>query len=339
MREQEHMSQDELKKLRRFSYIKMVAMMGIIAAVIAFSSIAWFTMNREVEGEGVQMTASDLPFELQADNTETDYDYYLEQQSADVSTNITSGTVSTIKWFMDDATATSENKGLHPGSHGTLSFRVYPKQSEDMFLKFTIQTSAYKYVLNEQGEILKDDNDKERIEPLASSHVATNYIKGHLLFFEELDDAGYYTKRINSYYLYDTSEHTALTDANDKEYYPVTIHWIWVNTFGQMVLNRGDSDLRDTALFNSAQATYTPYGSQTAVTPRQEIIEFIKSDSGAYFFDTLNTSSATLDAMLATPQSIKSNIIPLSNGYNNADQVIGENVNFILCELSASSES
>ena len=54
----------DVKRMQAASLTKMIAMVGIVVAVIAFGSIAWFTMNREVEGSGGQMTASGANFEI-----------------------------------------------------------------------------------------------------------------------------------------------------------------------------------------------------------------------------------------------------------------------------------
>lgn len=328
----------EKKRIQRNALIKM-GTMGILALILlVFSSLSWFTMNREVESGGMGITTSTLPFELKATNNETDFDHFLEAESVHTDVDQTSADVDTIKWFMNDLTATDENKGLHPGSHGTFSFNLYPKQSENMTIKFSIDTSAYKYVVNSSGERVKDADNYDTIVQIAANQPAAKYVSGHILFFENYDSTtGYYSKRISNHFIYDTSAHSAdaQTDENGKNYYPITIYWVWANTFGQFVLDKGDVDLRDAALFNSSQTAYTPVGSNTTITPRDEIIQFIKTDSGSYFFDSLNTSSASLDTMLSSPANIKSYIIPLSNGYNNADQVIGENVELILCELLA----
>ena len=45
----ENMSQDELKKMRRMSYIKMVAMFGFVVAVFAFSSMHMITKQMTAE--------------------------------------------------------------------------------------------------------------------------------------------------------------------------------------------------------------------------------------------------------------------------------------------------
>lgn len=276
-------------------------------------------MNKEVSTSNLGVSTSTLPFELKATNNETDFNHYLEAKSAHTDVDQTSAEVDTIKWFMNDVTVTNENKGLHPGSHGTFSFNLYPKHSENMTIKFSIETSAYKYVVDSSGERVKDADNYDTIVQIAANQPAAKYVSGHIVFFENYDSVtGYYSKRIGNYFLYDTSAHSAdaQTDDDGKTFYPITIHWIWANTFGQFVLDKGDVDLRDAALFSTSQATYTPVGSNTAITPRNEMIQYIKTDSGSYFFDSLNTSSASLDTMLSSPANIKSYIIPLSNGYS-----------------------
>ena len=328
----------EQQRIRKAALIKLGAMLVLSVILLIFSSIAWFTMNKEVSTSNLGVSTYTLPFELKATNNETDFNHYLEAKSAHTDVDQTSAEVDTIKWFMNDVTVTNENKGLHPGSHGTFSFNLYPKHSENMTIKFSIETSAYKYVVDSSGERVKDADNYDTIVQIAANQPAAKYVSGHIVFFENYDSVtGYYSKRIGNYFLYDTSAHSAdaQTDDDGKTFYPITIHWIWANTFGQFVLDKGDVDLRDTALFNSSQTAYTPVGSYTSITPREEMIQFIRTDSGSYFFDTLNTTSASLDTMLSSPANIKSYIIPLSNGYNNADQVIGENVELILCELLA----
>ncbi|MBQ8967667.1 hypothetical protein [Ruminococcus sp.] len=328
----------ERQRMQKAALIKIGAMLVLTTVLFIFSSIAWFTMNKEVSTSNMNVTTSTLPFELKATNNETDFDHYLEAESTHTDVDQTSAEVDTIKWFMNDVTATDENKGLHPGSHGTFTFNLYPKQNENMTIKFSVDVSAYEYVEDNNGERVKDEDNYDTITQISANQPAAKYVSGHILFFETYDSTtGYYSRRIGDYFLYDTSAHSAdaQTDGNGDTYYPITIHWIWANTFGQFVLDTGDTDLRDAALFNSTQPTYTPVGANTTVTPRNEIIQYIKTDDGSYFFDSLNTNSASLETMMSSSANIKSYIIPLSNGYNNADQVIGENVDLILCELLA----
>lgn len=160
-------------------------------------------MNREVENNGLSMAATDMPFELAAVNNETDYDYYLTAESTNVSQHITNATAEKIKWFMNDVTVSEENDGLHPGSHGTFTFKLYTSQ-DDLTVSFTVRSSAYRYVTDNYGNVLKDANNKDRIELIGSNEAVSKYLKGHLLFFEAYDNStGYYSKRISDYFTYD----------------------------------------------------------------------------------------------------------------------------------------
>ena len=58
------------KRMRRSAYIKMVAMVGIIGAVLAYSSIAWFTVNKEnsASGMGVKVGTNEFEIRVSGDN-------------------------------------------------------------------------------------------------------------------------------------------------------------------------------------------------------------------------------------------------------------------------------
>ena len=64
------LSQDELRKMRRLSLLKLGAM-GIFAAIIViFGSIAWFTMNKEnsASGMGVRVKAGSYELRFSGNN-------------------------------------------------------------------------------------------------------------------------------------------------------------------------------------------------------------------------------------------------------------------------------
>jgi hypothetical protein len=54
----------------------MIVIAVIVVLFVVFSSVAWFTMNREVEGAGVQMTAENVPYIIE---TRGDSGYYKSQ--------------------------------------------------------------------------------------------------------------------------------------------------------------------------------------------------------------------------------------------------------------------
>ena len=329
-------------RVGRPAVMRLISMTIAVVVIFSFGSVAWFTAFQNAEPNGAAIKTGSLPFELAAANSETDYNYYLEAESTNTDEQQTSTMVDTIKWFMDDVTATEDNHGLHPGSHGSFTFKLYPKKQDDIIIQFSIKTSAYQYQRDNSGNILLDDQDVEMIEVIDADEDAAKFVGGHILFFEKYNEVtGNYAERINGYFQYDIAEHSveAQFDSSGEIYYPITVYWIWPNTFGQIVFDRGDADLRDAAMFDQSQTAYTPVGSDTPITPRNELIQYILEDSGDYFFSNLETGAASLDTMLSSAENIKTYIIPLSNGYNNADQVIGENVNFVLCELFADTVS
>ena len=55
--------------IKKLSSVKIIVIALLIISVIVFGSLSWFTMSKEVEGSGTQMTASDLPFELEVRGT------------------------------------------------------------------------------------------------------------------------------------------------------------------------------------------------------------------------------------------------------------------------------
>ena len=196
-------------------------------------------------------------------------------------------------------------------------------------------------------------------EDVANCPKAARYLQGHILFFENKNSTtSFYSDLIepeigfDRTYTFTADDVDGTIDTARQEQLTVTLYWIWPNTFGQIVLDNGDRNLseRDPAMFSSAQ-TADPVSEKT---PRQELIEYIASH-GSLFFDSTNamftdtvatdpdTNESTLietaaDKIVASINGLSTNpdnIYPLSNGYNNADQIIGENVQILFAEISA----
>ena len=77
---------EDIRKRRRSTLIKLAVLLTFSLIVWIFSSIAWFTMNKDLEGAGAQMTSDDVEYELSVDNsirsapdTVTDYDTILSE--------------------------------------------------------------------------------------------------------------------------------------------------------------------------------------------------------------------------------------------------------------------
>lgn len=179
------LSPDELKKMRRASVIKMAIMGVVIALVIAFGSIAWFTMNREVEGTGTKMTANDLPFEIAAHGTNgvrnlSDFQTAAKEFLAGESYTFGSG---------DDAVTYSKtgtgtdcirlqcstgDSEVGPGGNGICDLYVIPYHDGDLSVKISMNVIAFAYVdvydLDKNGHKIpsKDENDDPILDELGN---------------------------------------------------------------------------------------------------------------------------------------------------------------------------
>lgn len=396
------MQEKQEMNIKKLSSAKIIVIALLIISVIVFGSLSWFTMSKEVEGSGTQMTASDLPFEISVESPYikgVDYSSILNSHFGyNTTSHETGGSVEAIKCLMNDVTLDTENpmRGLQPGSYGTLTFHVKPKVTGTYEINFNVATTGYhaefdldnnqaikpssikttevngedvpifysltdyatqqsenitalnetiteltaKGTLTDAEKKTLDDARKElsnATEDSVNCPKAARYLNGHILFFENWDS----TTKYYSKFIPDTGfERTYTFTANDvagtmsdsrKEELTVTIYWIWPNTFGQIVLDNGNKNLstKDPAMFSSTTTAVN------GKTPRQELTDYISSH-GSYFFESTNTNlnesnlANTINTLSTTPD----NIIPLSNGYNNADQIIGENVQVLLAEIT-----
>ena len=174
---------------------------------------------------------------------------------------------------------------------------------------------------------------------IAKNQKAINLLNGHMLFYETkttltgtTDTNEYYSKRIDLDSGFTRTFN--VTDAMVGAELPVVIYWIWPNTFSQIEYENGNANLIDPAMFSLNQPAYT-LPDNSAVTPRTELLSHITSHPERFFDST--TISGKTAAELSTMLSLSNpdDIITLSNGYNNADQIIGETVKLLLVEIKS----
>ena len=130
-------NENELKKMQRASLLKMIVIAVIVIMFIVFGSVAWFTMNREVEGAGVQMTAEEVPFELMVtgDTTRADILQYVKENNKSVY-NIGNLYNNIAKHFITSPDeehmriqwAGGTDEELEPGQSGDLTFYIIPNE-------------------------------------------------------------------------------------------------------------------------------------------------------------------------------------------------------------------
>ena len=352
---------NEEMRLRKIKLIKIGSIMMFVAIMMIFMTLGWFVSNKNVSTNNNGVKSTDMPYELSVpDRTGaiTAYDSYLQNVYGYDTTLLSTGSGSaSIKWVMTDETRKKSTDGLRPGSYGSLTFYVVPSRTGTMTIHFDLSLQGFYADFDDEPTIIKTGTLKslsEKYTELSQSEQpgdvvratkfaeAQNLIKGHILFYEnkkvlteteldeETDGAEYYSKLIDTQTGFDrTFTFSQAGEAGKKE---VTIYWIWPNTFSQILYDNGNKALYDDAMFSSSQATYMSEITGTTVSPRDELKSFISSNS-TYYFKSNSISNDNIASLLTLDDP--DSIIVLSNGYNNADQVIGETTKLVLLELTS----
>lgn len=355
-------SEEERRKQKK-RVVKLILLMTLIALIIVFASIAWFTMNRDVgtSGMGVQVAAA--PFELAVEGsnvgalsykqsgtvqspTYTLSDIYAKADNGTTAKELANGSLEDgvyytdgsnpkIKWRLTDD---YNDKGLGPNSQGALAFKVIPNFSGSFDVTFSINLEGYTAT---QSKNTNGSYDVESISLIdsnssANEKSAVDYLNGHILFFSGRRNVGTDESPIYEYTGFlDPSEFTlseikgTTVNATEGTAIPVTIYWVWANTFGQMVFSADDNGGKTPVAFDDATRT--------------DIREYVVGNPTKIFDDM---TEANILSKLATETNNEyafdkdtvedgTNFADLTLGYNKADQKIGTNVRYMLLVLDA----
>ena len=355
-------SDSERRTRRRAALIKLLAMLTFALTLWIFASAAWFSMNKNVDTSGMSVSVAGIDYiisvdsynveDIAPDQQSHDYadfaTYYplmtgkLEDNGYDLDETDTS-TVDSIRWCLkEDNPVYSDHTGLRPGSYGTLTFYVEPVDPSSFTgatLHFDLSVTAYTNV----EETANNQTIITGLTPLSANAPAKKYLDGHLLFFEE-NTNGIYSKMIDKEAGFSRLIDSDEFDENGKQ--QIDIYWIWPNTFSQMVLFAGASDLNDDPMFSSSQASNESYkawdtNASTTGTPIERMKNYIianydsffEYDSASYPFTGNNPALKKADVSTKM-NDLTNNIILFNTGYNNADQIIGTEIRSIMVELN-----
>ena len=351
-------NQDELKVIKR-KFIVMLAAMGMLAAaILVFRSTAWFTSNKDVSGDGIQMTASDTLFEIATKGENVRNSEIISQADSEYGsgsrTEIDSTTYyktgSTEKLLLRFDTGDSE---IGPGDSGEVSLYVIPKQDGDLNVRITLDIVAYTMldkkdsngniiyqkdengspVLDESGnskpeqvlaKITNDMADDNYLTPseVAEYTAAADYLKGHIMFFGDEGDTANSDENERYYYKtpYTAREFTEkFVNAETGKAYRIPVYWMWPNTFGQIALPDN----------STGQRSGYPILKDTDTESKTLVADYLKANKSSVF---TNYTEIT-DTILTAPDE-STNFKLLSDGYNRADFIIGTSVSYFMIEVS-----
>lgn len=349
------------KDLLKLIKTGLTLLVCIIIAILA--AIAWFSMNKETGASGMGVQVAAAPFELAVEGTNvgalsykqsgtvqsptyTPSEIYVKTDNGTAAKELANGSLEDgvyytdgsnpkIKWRLTDD---YNDKGIGPNSQGALAFKVIPNSSGTFDVTFSINIDGYTAT---QSKNTNGSYDVESISVIdsnssANEKAAVDYLNGHILFFSGRENVGTEANPVYEYTGFlDPNEFTlseikgTTVSATEGTAIPVTIYWVWANTFGQMVFSAADNGGKTPVAFDT--------------TTRADIREYIVGNPTKIFDDM---TEASILSKLATGTNNEytfdaetvgsgSNFADLTLGYNKADQKIGTNVRYMLLVLDA----
>lgn len=343
-------NRDGLKVIKRKFIVMLVAMGVFVAAILVFRSTAWFTSNKDVSGNGMQMTAGDMLFELKTSGSSGLYDEYFEKFDSEYQHGtetaganqkliwqLSSGSNMNNYWGGENAPTEDElnnikriesfDYGLSPGDYGQIKFTIVPRDKTQTFSvqihpeMTCFRVDYYTTDDNNQGHLAGDQNDDTfaRMESdKEEDKEALKFISGHLLYFYEADTDGNGTNEMHLMgkdgFLIEN-----ITDNTD-----VIIHWVWPESLSN-IINEEVEGL-DTA---GASALKHYFFENPDI--------FLKKAENDNFSNITIGADATSEEVNAKSAIITADRLIYSSyrrKYNDADQIIGSNIGYIFLEMS-----
>ena len=332
----------EKQNNRKRALIKLGAMGVITVIILIFATIAWFSMNRTVETSGMSVTTADIPFEIAAKGTAVRNDTeFIKADSAYGYGNAdyvsgyyaTGGSDSQIK--IRYTPVANEDTEFGPGSSGTIEFYVIPKQNGDLSVQIDLDVIGYRSLgettttVNRISELTTANSGLEQ-SVIDQYKSADNYLKGHIMFFEEEGDTAESTREASRYYykkpIVSKTLNKTFTNARKDVPQKVTIHWMWTNTLGQIALKNNDSELRsDYPVVQDVEDD----GTDISNTDKAKVIQYLKDNKSTIFENYASVTDSEIDNA-----KDKANFKKLSDGYNDADYLIGSSVSYFMIDIT-----
>ena len=349
----------------------LIALIIVFASIAWFAMNKAVSANTMA----ITATEGDYELEVQgskvengSDFSKADETYTLgEVQNDDENIRQTTGAQSKIIWRKATSADGTYENGLEPNSHGTLTFWVVPKRSGNLDIEFKLNIRGFHATYSEpddpddepvldklfeiddsltgnaQNGLVKTNGDPDT-ELIQTKKNALEYIKGHILFFSDYDSStGYYSGFLGTgrsirfgdcinpsaepKAKYNEGNAVSVTQGNK---YQVTLYWKWANTLEQMVLDENAANKDDPMFVSTNTADRTAIFTYLGQTDESGMVNKVFKDLTASEITTnlgyiQNNTEGSVDTAIRT----------LTNAYNNADQVIGNNIDYILIELTA----
>lgn len=308
---------EHVRTLKDFWKDFLVSGLFVLAAIVAiFACLAWFAANNRVSATGGTIGAKAGRYSLTATGEgEPDaHTGYYERTDAEKQ-NITRLDTTDAMTVTLESNLNNESAGsLYPGARGKITFTVKPLV--DDLNGVTINLSR---VLKVTGNVVVEDG-----KTLTSdAQTLLGLAKGHLLFFTSCQN-GYYSGRVvDSKIRIDKSEFCKKGSSETTESKEVSLYWVWPEYFQNFVLTGSTNYYKN--LFAAAGDAKSDYGALQAD---------MNAHKTNYFYGAANGTSAANAPAVSSSMSFGDTAI-CSALYNNADEQIGNKVEYIQLRISA----
>ena len=359
--EQIHKLKDQWKIFFRTGIIILAAVIVIIAV-----SIAWFTMNNQVEATGTGIQAAGSEFELAAAGTDAAstrgaYDNLLEV-SPGAALNVgnksylsTDGSHTAISWAITaDSNMRNESgqpQGIEPGSSGKMTFYIISHKEGLLDVKLNLSFTGYQAT----KDTVSTAADLKEIE-----ESAQQLLEGHILLFAGYDEKlnsykGWISKDAGSWSMNLGTEGETISlqedgkgeltwkteNAEKDKAYPVTVYWIWPERL-ESYLGKADNYTGRYPLLFPADAGENDTGNPSAL-PDGLFTKMCETGTNAgsnrYFrWENQETfrGTVTADRLKGLRKNFHSVIYKEAAAYyDSADQYLGKNVQYVKLKLTA----
>ena len=311
---------EHVRTLKDFWKDFLVSGLFVLAAIVAiFACLAWFAANNRVSATGSTIGAKAGRYTLTAagEGESGAHVGYYERTDAEKQ-NITRLDTTDAMTVTLESNLNNESAGsLYPGARGKITFTVKPLVSD--LDGVTINLSRLLKVTNIVGVV----GDGGTLAPEAEALLGL--IKGHVLFFTSCEN-GYYSGRVTNSQI--TIPKSSFCEGGNEakptnQSVPVTLYWVWPEYFQNFVLTGNTNYYKN--LFAAAGDAKSDYGALQAD---------MNEHKANYFYGAANGTSAVNAPVVSSSMSFSDTAI-CSALYNNADEQIGNKVEYIQLRISA----
>lgn len=306
---------EHVRTLKDFWKDFLVSGLFVLAAIVAiFACLAWFAANNRVSATGSTIGAKAERYTITAASDDVPHVGYYERTDAEKQNIAELDTTDAMTVTLGSNLNNESAGSLYPGARGKITFTVKPLV--DDLNGVTINLSR---VLQVTGNVVVEDG--KALTPDAQTLLGL--VKGHLLFFTTCEN-GYYSGRVvDSKIRIPKNDFCKKGSSETTESKEVNLYWVWPEYFQNFVLTGNTNYYRN--LFAAAPATPTDYATLQA--------DMNDNKTNYFYGEAGNTVAASAPTVSATMSSSDAAIC--SALYNDADEQIGDKVEYIQLRISA----